>query len=229
MVRFPSSRYLENGLLRLLKRESPWGVGEPVGAGEPVDELRALVVEVLAGRKDACQTLTAAIAPALLRTVRGVLGALHPDVEDVLQEALVAVHRALPDFRGESRTLHFACRIAVHTAMNARRKAGYRARHTPSVDPDELAELACDERSPARAYAEARRRAALRALLDELPAPQAEALVLHTVLGYSIDETVSAMGAPRDTVRSRLRGALGLLRERVADDPALFDALRGEP
>jgi RNA polymerase sigma-70 factor (ECF subfamily) len=156
-----------------------------------------------------------------------VLGAVHPDVDDILQESLVAVLGALPGFRGDCRTLHFACRVAVQTAMNARRRAGYRLRHTPSVDPDELVELAHDERSPAQAHDDARRRRTLRQLLDELPAPQAEALVLHTVLGYSIEETALTTRTPPNTVRSRLRAALSLLRERLAGDAALLDELGG--
>jgi RNA polymerase sigma factor (sigma-70 family) len=215
-------------VLKLLKRESSSPEPTKEGAGEPVDPLLALAVAAAAGKQDARHTLSVALAPALLRAVRGVLGAMNPEVDDVLQEALVAVLNALPGFRGDCRTLHFACRVAVQTAMNARRKAGYRARHTPSVDPDELVELARDERSPAQAHDEARRRGALRQLLDELPGPQAEALVLHTVLGYSIDETALATSTPSNTVRSRLRAALTLLRERIRDDGVLVEVLGGE-
>jgi len=136
-----------------------------------------------------------------------------------------ALHQALPGFRGECGTLHFACRIAVQTALNTRRRAGYRSRHTPSVSPDELSELARDEHSPAEARAAAARRETLRFLLDELPEVQAEALVLHVVLGYSVDETARMMTAPRDTVRSRLRSALSALRTRVGADRALLELL----
>jgi DNA-directed RNA polymerase specialized sigma24 family protein len=65
-------------------------------------------------------------------------------------------------------------RVAVQTAMNARRKAGYRSRHTPSVPPLDLCDLARDDRSPAQLTEAARRRDALRQLLCELPAVQAE-------------------------------------------------------
>jgi len=228
MVRFSSPGYDEKSVLKLLKRES--SAREPTrgDAGEPVDPLRGLAEAAVAGDRDARHTLVLALAPALLRAVRGVLGAVDPDVDDVLQESLVAVLGALPGFRGDCRTLHFACRVAVQTAMNARRRAAYRTRHTPSVDPDELIGLSRDERSPAQAHDDARRRSALRQLLDELPAPQAEALVLHTVLGYSIEETALATRTPPNTVRSRLRAALSLLRERLADDAVLFEVLGGK-
>lgn len=169
------------------------------------------------------------VGPAMLKVVRGVLGSRHPDVEDTLQEAMVAVHLALPGFRGECTTLHFACRIAIQTAMNARRRAGYRTRLTPSHEPEELAELARDDRSPAELAMAEQRREALRRVVSELPETQAEVLALHAVLGYTIEETAAVTAAPVNTVRSRLRNALAKLRARLQADGALLDVVRGEP
>jgi RNA polymerase sigma-70 factor (ECF subfamily) len=193
-------------------------------SGRPDDPLRALATAAAAGDRAAQRTLLVAIGPSLLRVVRGVLGSAHPEVEDTLQEAMTAVHFALAGFRGECTTLHFACRIGVQTAMNARRKAGYRTRHTPSAPPADLADLARDERSPAQQIEAARRREALRGLLCELPAAQAEVLALHTLLGYTVEETAGAMQIPINTVRSRLRNALARLRDRVQGEAALFEA-----
>jgi RNA polymerase sigma-70 factor (ECF subfamily) len=171
--------------------------------------------------------LLVTLGPALLGAVRGVLGAHSPDVEDVLQEAMLALHRALSSFRGESKTVHFACRVAVQTAMNARRRAGYRARYTPSVSPDAFDDVPHAAASPADAQSASERREALRALLDELPLPQGEALALHVVLGYSVEETAETTGVPVNTVRSRLRNALAALRERIRDDSHLRELLGG--
>jgi RNA polymerase sigma-70 factor (ECF subfamily) len=165
----------------------------------------------------------------MLRVIRGVLGAAHSDVEDTLQDAMVALHLALPGFRGECTTMHFACRIAVQTAMNARRRDGYRKRHTPSSAPEEVAHLARDDRSPADAVQADRRRRQLRSLVSELPEPQAEALALHAVLGYTIEETAAVTAAPVNTVRSRLRNALAKLRARIESDGALRETVKGEP
>jgi RNA polymerase sigma-70 factor (ECF subfamily) len=191
----------------------------------PVDPLKSLVSAAVAGDASAQRTLLVTLGPSLLRAVRGVLGAGHPDVEDALQDSMAAIHAALPSFRGECTALHFACRIAVQTALNARRRAGYRTRYTPNVSPDELADVAGDERSPAELQAAAARREVLRQLLDELPPVQAEALALHVVLGYSVDETARATSSPRNTVRSRLRAGLSALRARVATDGPLLEVL----
>jgi RNA polymerase sigma-70 factor (ECF subfamily) len=197
-----------------------------VRGADPLAQLAALS---RAGDKDAQRTLLVTVGPAMLKVVRGVLGATHSDVEDTLQEAMVAVHLALPGFRGECTTLHFACRIAVQTAMNARRRAGYRTRITPSHEPEELAALACDDRSPADLAMAEQRREGLRRLVSALPAPPAEVHALHAVLGYTVEETAAVTAAPINTVRSRLRNALVKLRARLSADGALHEAVRGEP
>jgi RNA polymerase sigma-70 factor, ECF subfamily len=138
---------------------------------------------------------------------------------------MAAVHEALPRFRGQSRVAHFAARVAVQTALSSRRRAGYRSRHTPAAPPEEIADLARDDRSPADAHAAAERLTAFRELLCELPEAQAEALVLHFVLGYSIGETATAQRVPLNTARSRLRNGVSRLRTRVQGDPNLFALL----
>lgn len=210
-------------MLRLVRSSTQ----ESVPRESPADPLAAIARSAASGNTEAQRTLLVAVGPALLRVVRGVLGSSHPDVDDTLQEALMRVHLALPEFRYESSTLHFAARIAVHTAMNARRRAGYRAHHTPNAEPGELADLALDERSPAEEVAAERRREKLRQLLCELPEPQAEVLALHALLGHTVEETAAATGVPVNTVRSRLRSALSKLRARVRDDEALLEAIEG--
>jgi RNA polymerase sigma-70 factor (ECF subfamily) len=216
--------------LRLLKGgANPAQAPEVRHLGRPEDPLGPLATAAAGGDRAAQRTLLVAVGPSLLRVVRGVLGRQHPDVEDTVQEAMVSLHLALVGFRGECTTLHFACRIAVQTALNARRRSGYRTRHTPNAEPMELAELARDERSPAEALEAAACRHALRELLAELPAQQAEVLALHTLLGYTVDETADTLAVPRDTVRSRLRAALARLRQQVSTQPALLGMIEGEP
>ena len=70
-----------------------------------------------------------------------------------------------------------------------------------------------------------RRRALLRALLDELPEAQAETLVLRIMLGFSMAETAEATSVPLNTVRSRLRLAKEALRSRIEQDPCLAEML----
>jgi len=191
--------------------------------------LRGIAAAAARGDRAAQRTLLIETGSALLRTVRAVLGSGSPEIEDVLQEAMTAVHLALPGFRGECTTMHFVCRIAVQTAMNARRRGRTRARHLATTDDAELAELSRDDVSPAELVAAGRRRSALRRLLGELPEAQAEVLALHTVLGYTVDETARVTGVPVNTVRSRLRAALSALRIAVQTDGARLELVREEP
>lgn len=226
-------------MLRLLKAPRPDAEAPRLEAGgsdaarrrdvRAPDPLSPVAALARAGGADAQRTLLAAVGPAMLKVVRGVLGSTHPDVEDALQESMVAVHFALSGFRGECTTLHFSCRIALQTAMNARRRAGHRSKYTPSSAPEELAHLASDDRSPAELVQAERRREELRRLVAELPDPQAEVLALHSVLGFTIEETAQVTAAPIDTVRSRLRNALAKLRERLRRDRALLELIQGEP
>ncbi|HEV3192460.1 MAG TPA: RNA polymerase sigma factor [Polyangiaceae bacterium] len=211
-------------MLRLLSSSGDRAPGESI-VRDLADPLRALASDSMRGDAQALRTLLIALGPTLMRVVRAVLGVNHADVDDVLQEAMVAVHDALPSFRGDCKTVHFACRIAVNVAMNARRRAGYRMRHTPLVSSEELAACAADGPSPAEALAAGRRREALRELLGALPPAQCEVLALHILLGYSVEETAASIGAPVNTVRSRLRAALAALRSRVSVDNSWLEVI----
>src|SRR5262245_43813837 len=100
------------GVLRLLKVSAASRPSTTPPADQPIDALRAVAVAASSGDVEARRTLTLAIGPGVLRAVRGVLGVSHPDLEDVLQEALVAVHTALAGFRYECKVQHFASRVA---------------------------------------------------------------------------------------------------------------------
>jgi RNA polymerase sigma factor (sigma-70 family) len=190
------------------------------------DALAGLARRVVDGDRKATRSLLVAVGPAMLRAIRKVLARSTTDVEDVAQEAMEALVAALPGFRGDCTVLHFAWRVAVLTALANRRRLDLRAQW--SADGSELAaarEPAATDPSPADAVVLRGRREALGALLDELPANQAEVLVLHAALGFTIDEISAAVGRPAETIRSRLRLAKQVLRDRIAASPELTEIL----
>jgi RNA polymerase sigma factor (sigma-70 family) len=164
------------------------------------------------------------IVPQLLRVVRSVLGPDHPDLEDVAYEAAYAVVEGLPRFRGEGTVLHFACRVAVLSAMNVRRRdaAQKRALKRAPTDLDEVELEAPNPEENAQAAALA---PIVRELLATLPDALAEALALHVVLGYTVVEIAQTASLPIETVRSRLRLAKQALRKRVLSSPRLREAV----
>lgn len=195
----------------------------PSEVAAPRDELAELGRRVTGGDTAALRTFLSTVVPHLLRVARRVLGQQHPDVEDVAYEAAYAVVQGLPSFRGQGTLLHFACRVGVLTAMNARRRdaAQKRARIGPDCDPDSVEALAPD---PEALAAQGALVPLVRELLETLPEPLAEALALHSVLGYTVQEVAEQSGVPLETVRSRLRLAKQALRRRALEHPQLREA-----
>ncbi len=196
--------------------------GAPTPAPRPVedDPLRDLAAAAVAGDPGATRRVFSAVAPSVYGVVRAVLGTSGALADDVTQDALLALARAIGAFRGECGFLHYACRIAARVAVAARRARAAEVQVEPL-------EAAAEESGPVEGDdPEApRRRALLRALLDELPEPQAETLALRVVLGYSLQEVAEATGAPLNTVRSRLRLAKEALRSRIEQDHVLAEML----
>lgn len=202
------------------------GAGAEASGPEPrtaSDPLQPLARAATAGRADAVRTLIVSVTPAMLRAVRGVLGTAHPDVEDVAQDAVWRFVNALHGFRYECTVLHFACKVAVHSALNARRRDRNRgAGRTDELEPSDHASLSP---TPAEELAGAARRDAVRELFATLPTAQAEVFVMHIVLGFSVEETADACEIPANTVRSRLRLAKQAMRMRASSIPAMQDIL----
>ena len=211
-------------MLRLLR----FGTRNEVQRQERVDPLRALASAAAGGDSRAQRTLFVELGPLLLRTARAILGGQHPEVEDVLQESMIALVAALPRFRGECTTRHFASRVAVQIALNVRRRSRLRGKYVALVPEEELDDVASPEASPAERSDSARRREALRELLCALPEIHAEVLAMHVVLGCTIEETALTLGAPPNTVRSRLRRALATLRDSIQGDAIRFEILGKE-
>ena len=198
------------------------------GLGSAEDELRAheLARAAAAGEASATRELLALVWPNTVRVVAGALGATHPDLDDVVQQSLIALLGALAGFRGECHPVGYASRIALRTALKARRRTKLDASRR-----ELLARLSGDEptSAPNQDPLEERRRKLLRELLDDLPEEQAEALALRVMLGWSLDEVSRATNAPSNTVRSRVRLAKEALRRRIEAAPELVDQLKGEP
>jgi RNA polymerase sigma-70 factor (ECF subfamily) len=186
------------------------------------DVLAGVVRAALASDQAAIRTLLVTVGPHLLRVVRKVLGARHPDVDDVVQDSAFAVLDALPAYRGECSVLHFVCRVAFLTAMAQRRRDAARKRASVRDDDVLVDLLPGASEGPDAALAQRVAAQALRELLDALPMEQAEALALHCALGYTVAEVAALCGAPVETVRSRLRLAKHALRERILGDHRLL-------
>jgi RNA polymerase sigma-70 factor (ECF subfamily) len=173
-----------------------------------------------AGDLAATQEFLAYVWPTLTRVAAGVLGARHPDLDDAVQQSMIALVRALPAFRGECHPAGYASRITLRVALRARKNAKRDASRREALAPERGDEDVLDANDDALG---ARRRDLLRELLEDLPEEQAEALTLRVVMGWSLEEVSRASGAPVNTVRSRVRLAKEALRARIEAQPALAE------
>ena len=195
------------------------------GARATNDVLLPLVRRALQGDSPAVSRLVHYVAPRLLRTVRQVMGAGHPDIDDITQDAVIGFLHALAEFRAESTVLHFARRIGLLTALAARRRLGTRARRISSADFEDIA-IEDQRSSPHVDLLASRRRQLVRELLDDLSESIAEAMAAHFVLGLTVDEIAATSRVPADTVWSRLRLGKATIRKRLRRDPRLAELLR---
>jgi RNA polymerase sigma factor (sigma-70 family) len=199
----------------------------PARTAPRYDDLAELAKAARSGQPRAVRTFVLAIGPALLWVARRMLGREHPEVEDLAQEAALNVLDALPQYQGECSVLHFARRVAVLTAMNARRRHGATKRTLLRPSGSDVENLPAAQPGPEAAVAIRTATTAVRELLTTLPEPQAEVLALHCVLGFTTTEIASSAGVPLETVRSRLRLAKQALRRKMLGDPALKEIIEG--
>jgi RNA polymerase sigma factor (sigma-70 family) len=160
------------------------------------------------------------VQPAVSRTVGEILGAHHPDVDDSIQQSLMALIDSLAVFRGECHPAGYACRIAARIALRARRRARRLQRRSR-----ELAQVDDGEREAPEDPRAHWRRQLLSELMAEIPEEQAHALAQRVLLGLTLEEVAHESGAPFNTVRSRIRMAREALQSRLRARPALLEEL----
>src|SRR5262245_45329042 len=96
--------------------------------------LDALARQALGRDPDGVRRFLLAVAPAVGRACRGVMGARHTDLEDTIQETFVDVTRGLPSYRFEGNLLGFVTKIAVRRALVSRRRSVARVRYLQLLD-----------------------------------------------------------------------------------------------
>jgi RNA polymerase sigma-70 factor (ECF subfamily) len=179
------------------------------------DEGRALVSRAVAGDREAVGELLAQVRPSLVRYCRARLGRAHGSYEaadDVAQEVLLAVLTALPRYRDEGRPFAaFLYGVAAHKVADHHRAAVRRP--MPVADLPESPDGALGPEDLAMKSADAD---TARALVDLLPEPQRELILLRVAAGLSAEETGAVLGMSAGAVRVAQHRALTKLRALAA-------------
>jgi len=140
------------------------------------------------------------------------------DIEDLVQEVFVQVHKSVSTFRAESRFSTWLYRVTVNVVLMHRRAK--RSRPITLLVPREGTLL--DEASPPDEQVARRRRIeALYRLLDRLSEKKRAVYVLHEIEGLPPNEIAKVLGTPVLTVRTRLFYARRELISMLHDEPAL--------
>lgn len=156
----------------------------------------------------------------MLRYCRSRLGSgrhRDGDAEDCAQEVLLAVLRALPDYRhGADDFTAFVYGVAAHKVVDAHRRQGNDA----GIPVAELAPVPSALPGPLRHVEDIERRQRLHLLLGRLAPRQRDVVILRVMFGLSAQETAGALGAAGSgAVRVSQHRALTALRGYLTTKP----------
>jgi len=140
------------------------------------------------------------------------------DLEDIVQEVFLQVHRSLREFRHGARFSTWLYRVTVNVVLMHRRAA--KSRPVFGDAPDGLP--AVDQKPFADEQLDRHRRVdAFHRLLDRLSEKKRVVFVLHELEGLPPGEIAQIVGSPVLTVRTRLFYARRELLALLAHEPAL--------
>ena len=187
------------------------------------DNDRSLVEKAIAGDERSFAKILEEHHRLIYSVVRGIVG-FGGDTEDVVQEVLIKIFRALPGFRGEARLSTWIYRVARNEALNALEK------RRPSLVPlEDCEELADRDEDPAAAHRRNVTRERLERLMERLDEPQRVALELRYMGEKSYEEIADIMDIPLGTVKTSIyRGKLSLKRMMTASGARALEKGVGE-
>ena len=195
------------------EREPSPPVADKINSVEPA----SLVERCQRGDAEAFRELFRTHQKDVARLAQRMLGRAT-DLEDIVQEVFLQVHRSIRDFRHGARFSTWLYRVTVNVVLMHRRAAKSRPvfselpEHAPAVDP----------RSGSDEQLERQRRVhAFHRLLDRLSDKKRIVFVLHELEGLAPGEIAKVVGAPVLTVRTRLFYARRELLAMLAEEPSL--------
>ena len=181
-------------------------------AGRAVDDAQ-LARRAADGDREAFVAIVRRHQASAIRLAR-LLGSAA-DAEDVVQEAFVKAHRALPRFDSSRPLRPWLLAIVANEARSGRRRAWRTSRLAERVAA--LEPPARDTGSPEEAALARLGPGALADAIEQLGRHQRETIVLRYVLDHSEDETAAILGCARGTVKSRAARGLARLRTELEE------------
>ncbi len=200
-------------------------ISEPVGQAGSREELSALLASLM----ERYQAADPEAADALVRLVNPILARFYyalthnsRQVEDLLQECWLRIHRARQSYRPPEPVLPWILAIARHTRVDQ-----FRHWQRSSSKESTLDHLADPPSSDPRAQIENRLQAnAILQVMQSLPEAQREVLMMLKMGGMSVEEVARATGSSSAAVKQKayrayqaVRQALGIGQNQNEDAP----------
>lgn len=168
--------------------------------------LKMLMVAGLAGSAPAHRLLLEAAAKRLRRYFAGRLGTDCADLEDLVQETLVAMHRRRASYDPALPFTSWLHAIARYKLIDHLRRRGIR-KQVPLEDAGSIA--APDDFGPSLAAMDVER------LLAELPEKHRAAIQLTRIDGHSVAEAAAIAGQSQSGIKIGIYRGIRRLAERV--------------
>jgi RNA polymerase sigma-70 factor (ECF subfamily) len=181
--------------------------------------LDALIKRAQAGDAAALEALLKRHAPDVTRIAHRLLGP-SADLEDVVQEALFQIARALPRFEQRSKLSTWLYRVVANVVrMHLRHKAARPALEL--TEPSQIDQRVVLSATPEQHAQQSEDLRALYRRLDALSEKKRSVLVLHDLEGLPAAEIAEVLEIPLLTVRTRLFYARKELYAALAAEPEL--------
>lgn len=145
----------------------------------------------------------AALAWRVLRR----LGVGEHVVADAVQDALVVVHRRLPEFRGQSKFETWVYGILLRVASDYRRKHRRAARVFSNVEVRLDQDVQSETANPFEQLEQQEAADFIKGLLEQLPEAAREVFVLVELEELSLGAAAHVLNISESTAKSRLRSA----------------------
>ena len=173
--------------------------------------LKPLWMRARSGDEDAYRQALERIATRLRGYLRRRMQSLPDDVEDLVQETLLALHLQRGTYDPAMPVSAWVTAIARHKLVDLWRRRGRReALHDPLDD--------VDESGLAAAQADTGAQRDLARLLDELPDAQRQAILLTKIEGLSVAEASQRTGASESAIKVQVHRGLKRLAALVRSE-----------
>lgn len=177
--------------------------------------LQTLLLQGMAGDTVAYNAFLKGLAVFLRAFLRRRLASLPDDIEDLVQDTLLAIHNQRHTYNPQQPLTAWVQAIARYKWVDLlRRRSGHEALNQPLED--DMALFAADDTAAADA------RHDLLYLLNRLPTAQREAIMATKLDGLSVAEAASAQGVSESALKVAVHRGLKALTALVSGAPRTY-------